>query len=76
MGLARSWEQATAFLSNHLRNGRSLLKNNGNFKVETKNPMMVIGNTWDAHTPLISAHNVSSGLEGSVMRQVDGWGAS
>lgn len=48
----------------------------GDFQVKTKNPVLVVGNTIDAHTPLRSAMNVSSGLEGSVVLEVNGTGVS
>lgn len=48
----------------------------GDFQVRTKNPILVMGNSYDAHTPIRSAHNVSSGLEGSVVLEVDGYGVS
>lgn len=47
---------------------------NGDFHVKTKNPVLIVGNTIDAHTPLRSAYNVSSGLEGSVVLEVNGTG--
>ncbi|KAM0280746.1 hypothetical protein ACHAQH_003916 [Verticillium albo-atrum] len=46
----------------------------GDFKVKTGNPVLVISNTVDGHTPLRSAYNVSSGLEGSVVLEVNGTG--
>ncbi|KAM0332431.1 hypothetical protein ACHAQA_002712 [Verticillium albo-atrum] len=46
----------------------------GDFKAKTENPVLVIGNTIDAHTPLRSAYNVSSGFEGSVVLEVNGTG--
>ncbi|KAL3481930.1 TAP-like protein-domain-containing protein [Aspergillus californicus] len=46
----------------------------GSFDVQTKNPVLFIGNTLDGHTPLKSAYNVSSGFEGSVVLEVDGFG--
>jgi len=46
----------------------------GDFKVHTKGPVLLIGNTYDAMTPLVSAHNVSSGLNGSVVLEVNGYG--
>ncbi|KAH8599192.1 hypothetical protein B0O99DRAFT_384751 [Bisporella sp. PMI_857] len=46
----------------------------GDFNVKTKNPMLIIGNTWDGHTPLVSAKNVSAGFEGSEVLEVRGWG--
>lgn len=48
----------------------------GDFNVQTKNPVLFIGNTFDAHTPLRSARNVSEGYEGSVVLEVNGYGHS
>jgi hypothetical protein len=48
----------------------------GDFQVRTKKPMLVIGNTYDPVTPLVSARNVSDGFEGSVLLQHDGYGVS
>ncbi|RYP62594.1 hypothetical protein DL771_009673 [Monosporascus sp. 5C6A] len=42
--------------------------------VRTRGPVLFIGNTYDAHTPLVSAYNVSSGFEGSVVLEVNGYG--
>lgn len=47
---------------------------NGDFVVRTKKPLLIIGNTYDAHTPLRSAYNVSEGYEGSVVLEVNGYG--
>lgn len=46
----------------------------GDFQVQTKNPLLIIGNTYDPVTPLVSARNVSSGFEGSVLLQHNGYG--
>lgn len=46
----------------------------GNFQAKTKNPVLIVGNTIDAHTPLRSAFNVSEGFEGSVVLEVNGTG--
>lgn len=46
----------------------------GDFNVKTKNPVLFVGNTWDGHTPLVSAKNVSAGFEGSRVLEVRGWG--
>ncbi|KAK3360706.1 Alpha/Beta hydrolase protein [Lasiosphaeria hispida] len=46
----------------------------GNFHVKTKNPILIASNSRDAHTPLTSALNVSSGFEGSGFLEVDGTG--
>lgn len=48
----------------------------GNFQVHTKNPILVVSNSLDAHTPLRSAHNVSSGFAGSGFLEVNGTGVS
>lgn len=48
----------------------------GDFHVKTKNPILVVGNTIDAHTPLRSAKNVSAGFEGSGLLVVNGTGVS
>ncbi|KEF52561.1 uncharacterized protein A1O9_11404 [Exophiala aquamarina CBS 119918] len=47
---------------------------NGDFIVRTKKPLLIIGNTYDGHTPLRSAQNVSQGYEGSVVLEVNGYG--
>jgi hypothetical protein len=46
----------------------------GDFRVRTKNPVLLIGNTFDPVTPLVSARNVSETLEGSVLLQQDSYG--
>lgn len=46
----------------------------GDFEVQTKNPVLFIGNTYDGLTPLVSAYNVSSGFNGSVVLEVNGYG--
>lgn len=48
----------------------------GDFQVETRRPVLLVGNTLDGLTPLQSAWNVSSGLKGSTVLQVDGYGVS
>jgi|ERR1700761_8565055 len=48
----------------------------GNFRVKTSFPPLVIGNTWDPVTPLKSARNLSALLEGSVLLQHNGHGVS
>lgn len=48
----------------------------GNFDVKTRNPILIIGNTYDPVTPLVSARNVSQTFEGSVLLQHDGYGVS
>ncbi|KAH7161232.1 TAP-like protein-domain-containing protein [Dactylonectria macrodidyma] len=46
----------------------------GDFDVETKNPMLIIGNAYDPVTPLASARNVSETFKGSVLLQQDSYG--
>ncbi|KEF53888.1 uncharacterized protein A1O9_10290, partial [Exophiala aquamarina CBS 119918] len=46
----------------------------GDFKVKTKNPVLVVGNTLDNVTPLASARNVSSGFEGSILLERKAFG--
>ena len=46
----------------------------GDFNVEPKNPVLLIGNTYDAYTPLRSAKNVSAGFKGSEVLEVNGYG--
>ncbi|KAH8898034.1 TAP domain-containing protein [Thozetella sp. PMI_491] len=46
----------------------------GDFHVKTRNPILLIGNTFDPATPLVSARNVSAGFEGSVVLQHNGHG--
>ncbi|KAI2471100.1 alpha/beta-hydrolase [Annulohypoxylon bovei var. microspora] len=48
----------------------------GDFNVKTKNPVLFIGNSRDALTPLVSAKNVSATFEGSVVLEVNGYGHS
>ena len=48
----------------------------GNFTVQTRNPVMLIGNTADPVTPIASARNASAGYEGSVVLQHDSYGVS
>lgn len=48
----------------------------GDFRVKTRNPVLLIGNTWDRATPFVSAQNVSDALEGSVLLRRNGYGAS
>lgn len=49
---------------------------NGDFRVKTKNPMLIVGNTYDPVTPLVSARNMSEGFEGSVLLTHNGHGVS
>lgn len=46
----------------------------GDFQVKTKNPILLLSNTYDSHTPIISARNVSSGFEDSVVLEINGYG--
>ncbi|KAK5997430.1 Serine protease Hip1-like protein [Cladobotryum mycophilum] len=46
----------------------------GDFKVKPKNPVLLIGNTHDPVTPLVSARNVSETFEGSVLLHQDSYG--
>lgn len=46
----------------------------GDFQVNPKNPVLLIGNSFDGHTPIQSAHNVSSGFKGSSVLEVNGYG--
>ncbi|KAI0832162.1 TAP-like protein-domain-containing protein [Hypoxylon sp. FL0890] len=48
----------------------------GDFNVKTRNPVLFIGNSYDALTPLVSAKNVSATFEGSVVLKVEGYGHS
>jgi hypothetical protein len=48
----------------------------GDFQVETKHPILLVSNSRDAHTPLRSAMNVSSGFEGSRVLEINGTGVS
>ncbi|KIW72681.1 hypothetical protein PV04_00859 [Phialophora macrospora] len=46
----------------------------GDWQVQTKNPILIIGNTYDPVTPLINAWNTSASFEGSVVLQHNGYG--
>ncbi|KAI2463703.1 TAP-like protein-domain-containing protein [Annulohypoxylon bovei var. microspora] len=46
----------------------------GDFRVNTSFPMLLVGNTWDPVTPLASAKNMSQGFEGSVLLTHNGHG--
>ncbi|KHN95296.1 Peptidase S33 tripeptidyl aminopeptidase-lik [Metarhizium album ARSEF 1941] len=46
----------------------------GDFNVRTKKPLLIIGNTHDPVTPLVSARNVSETFKGSVLLQHDSYG--
>lgn len=48
----------------------------GDFRVKPLNPALIIGNTYDPVTPLVSARNVSETFEGSVLLQHDSYGVS
>lgn len=48
----------------------------GDFRVKTKHPMLVIGNTYDPATPLRSAQNTSATFEGSLLLEHGGFGVS
>lgn len=48
----------------------------GDFNVSSKNPVLIIGNTNDPVTPLVSARNVSETFKGSVLLQHDSYGVS
>ena len=48
----------------------------GNFRVKTKNPVIVLSSRFDPVTPLVSAQNVSIGLENSALLVVNGVGVS
>ncbi|KAM0275098.1 hypothetical protein ACHAQH_007578 [Verticillium albo-atrum] len=46
----------------------------GDFHAETRHPALLVGNTYDNLTPLISARNISESLVGSTVLQHDGYG--
>lgn len=46
----------------------------GDFHVKTKKPLLFIGNTWDPMTPYQSAHNMSSGFDGSGLIELKSYG--
>lgn len=48
----------------------------GNFQVKTRKPIMLIGNTHDPVTPLVSARNLSTALDGSVVLENNIYGVS
>ena len=48
----------------------------GDFKVKTKNPILLTSSTYDPVTPLVSAHNTSASFEGSVVLERTGFGVS
>ncbi|TQS31749.1 hypothetical protein Golomagni_07960, partial [Golovinomyces magnicellulatus] len=46
----------------------------GDFQVKPRNPVLLVGNRFDGHTPIRSARNVSSGFTGSEVLEVNGYG--
>ena len=44
--------------------------------VKTRNPLLFVGNRFDAFTPLVSAQNASAGFVGSVVLEHGGYGVS
>lgn len=44
------------------------------FKAKTRHPILVMSNSLDGQTPLVSARNMSSGFEGAVILENDGVG--
>ncbi|KEF60464.1 uncharacterized protein A1O9_02025 [Exophiala aquamarina CBS 119918] len=46
----------------------------GNWGIRTNHPVLVIGNTYDPVTPLVSARNVSESFPGSVVLEHRGYG--
>lgn len=42
--------------------------------IVTKNPLLLVGNTYDPLTPLVSAQNASAAFPGSVVLQHNGYG--
>lgn len=48
----------------------------GDFKAESRKPVLLVGNTFDGHTPIVSARNVSSGFNNSAVLEVRGYGVS
>ncbi|XXH01751.1 cytosolic factor, phosphatidylinositol/phosphatidylcholine transfer protein [Hypoxylon texense] len=46
----------------------------GDFQVQTRSPLLFVGNTFDPVTPLVSARNMSEGFEGSVLLTHNGHG--
>lgn len=48
----------------------------GDFHVKTEKPVLILGNTHDAFTPLASAYNLSSTFEDSVVMEINGYGVS
>lgn len=48
----------------------------GNFEAKTKHPILVMRNSLDGQTPLLSAQNMSAGFEGAVVLENDAVGHS
>lgn len=48
----------------------------GDFQVETAHPVLLISTQNDPITPLVSAKNMSTGFEGSVVLEQEGYGVS
>ncbi|KAJ6785450.1 hypothetical protein PWT90_07112 [Aphanocladium album] len=46
----------------------------GDFKAAPRKPVLLVGNSYDGHTPIVSARNVSSGFQGSTVLEVKGYG--
>ncbi|KAK8146938.1 hypothetical protein G3M48_002360 [Beauveria asiatica] len=46
----------------------------GNFQVAPRKPVLVVGNTYDGATPIVSARNVSSGFKGSTVLELNAYG--
>ncbi|KAH8731112.1 TAP-like protein-domain-containing protein [Phaeosphaeriaceae sp. PMI808] len=63
-----------SFLACSLWKFRAKRRYEGNFKVKTKNPMLLIGSPYDLRTPLAGAQNASAGFENSVVLQHNGLG--
>lgn len=48
-------------------------KFNSDFKIKPRKPVLILGNTYDGHTPLESAYNVSSTIDSSAVVELDGY---
>lgn len=46
----------------------------GDYNVQTKHPLLIIGNTYDAVTPFVSAKNASESFPGSALLEHRGFG--
>ncbi|KAM3518210.1 hypothetical protein NHJ13051_008353 [Beauveria bassiana] len=46
----------------------------GNFQVAPRKPVLIVGNTYDGVTPIVSARNVSSGFTGSTVLELNAYG--